>query len=119
MDGTLQDYADVVGQQIIDELRVIADSAGGNLEALNASNMLQGHIAQETAKLNQLLAAQMSAENVYYGMRLNFEANQEATARWLIDETRGDFHVYTGQEGFTGVPADWPFPCFGCGRSRR
>ncbi|MCP3963594.1 MAG: hypothetical protein GY719_37640 [bacterium] len=106
-------------QEQLDELREIADSAEGNLEALNASNMLQGHIAQETAKLNQMLAAQMSAQNVYYGVRLNTEANREATARSLVDEAREEFHPYTGVGGFTGIPADWPYPCYGCARDPR
>ena len=109
----------VATQEQLDELRAIADSAGGNLEALNASNMLQGHIAQETAKLNQLLAAQMSAENLYFGVRLNIEANSEATARTLVEEAKEDFQDYTGRRGFTGIPAEWPYPCFGCARDRR
>ncbi|MCP3962340.1 MAG: hypothetical protein GY719_31235 [bacterium] len=106
-------------QEQLDELREIADSADGNLEALSASNMLQGHIAQETAKLNQLLASQMSAQNVYYGVRLNAEANREATTRTLVDEAHEPFHPYTGLDGFTGIPADWPFPCYGCARDTR
>lgn len=109
----------VATQEQLGELRAIADSAGGNLAALNASNMLQGHIAQETAKLNQLLAAQMSAQNVYFGVRLNTEANQEATARALVEDAAEEFHLYTGSGGFTGIPADWPYPCYGCARDRR
>ena len=112
-----QEY--VATQEHLGELRAIADSAGGNLAALNASNMLAGHIAQETAKLNQLLAAQMSAQNVYFGVRLNEEANQEATARALVEDAGEEFHLYTGFGGFTGIPADWPYPCFGCARDRQ
>ena len=106
-------------QEQLAELRAIADEAGGNLEALNASNMLAGHTAQEVAKLNQLLAAGMNAQNVYFGYRLNLDANQEATARALVEDAGEEFHFYTGLGGFTGIPADWPFPCFGCARDRR
>ncbi|MCP5007610.1 MAG: hypothetical protein GY941_27295, partial [Planctomycetes bacterium] len=89
------------------EMQALADDAEGNLEALNVSNMLQGHVAQEVAKLNQLLAAQVNAQNVQLGMQLHLDATQEATERWLIEEATQPFHVYTGQ-GFTGVPAGFP-----------
>ena len=101
-----------------DQLAIIqslADVADGNLEALNAGNMFQGHIAQEVAKLNQLQAASLNAETLYYGTRLSFEANQEATARLLIFDATGPFHVYTGHGGMTGIPPGWPFGCYGCG----
>ncbi len=102
-------------QEQIRDLQILADGAEGNLEALNVSNMLQGHMAQEIAKLNQVLAAHMNAQNIYYGHRVNLEANHEATTRWLIEESQRPFHAYTGEEGFTGLPTDWPFPCLGCG----
>lgn len=101
-------------QDQLAELQAIADAAAGNLEALNASNLLQGHIAQEVAKLNQLLAASLNAQNVVFGYRLNLEANQEATQRDMIQQSLRGFHHYTGQGAFTGIPAGWPFPCFGC-----
>jgi len=68
----------------------------------------------ELAKLNQLEAASLNAQNVYYGTQLNLEANHEATTRWLFDESREEFHVYTGQGGFTGLPPEWPYGCVGC-----
>ena len=101
-------------QDQLAELQRIANSASGNLEALNASSMIEGHIAQEIAKLNQLLAASMNAQNVFFGMRLTVEASQEATQRLLIEESTESFHPYTGEGGFTGIPDGWPYPCFGC-----
>jgi len=98
------------------ELQALADQAEGNLEALNVSNMMQAHVAQEVAKLNQLFAASVNAQNVYWGTQMNLDANHEASERWLINESEEEFHAYTGESGFTGVPADWPYPCFGCDR---
>ena len=91
-------------QEQLLELQYLADGAGGNLSAENASNMLLGHIAQETFKLNQVLAAAMNAQNVYFGTLLTIQAGQEATQRWLMEESRRPFHVYTGRGGFTGLP---------------
>lgn len=102
-------------QEQLAELMALANASDGHLEALNASNMFSGHIAQEIAKLNQLSVASLNAQNVYYGTQLNLEANREATARWLFEESREDFHVYTGHGGFTGLPPEWPYSCVGCG----
>ena len=110
--GQAADYP--ITQEQLAELRTLADAADGHLEALNASNMFSGHIAGELAKLNQLQAASINAQNVYYGTLLNAEANLEATARWVFEESREDFHVYTGEGGFTGIPSDWPHFCIGC-----
>ncbi len=101
-------------QEQLAELQALADGAEGNLEALNVSNMLQAHVGQEVAKLNQVLAASVNAQNVYWGYRLNLDANREATQRWVLENGDQPFPPYTGENGSTGVPADWPFPCFGC-----
>ena len=101
-------------QEQLAELQALADGTKGNLEALNVSNMLQAHVGQEVAKLNQLLAANINAQNVYWGYRLTLDANREATERWVLDNGDQPFPPYTGESGSTGVPADWPFPCFGC-----
>ena len=107
-----QDYLSTQDQ--IAELQALANGSRGNLEALNVSNMLQSHVGQEIAKLNQLLSASINAQNVYWGLTLTLEANHEATERWLIEESLEDFHVYDGQGGFTGVPGGWPYACGGC-----
>lgn len=101
-------------QEQIAELQALADSADGGLEALNVSSMLQAHVAQEVAKLNQMLAASVNAQNVAWGLEFTLRANHEATERWLIEESLGPFHVYDGEGGFTGIPGDWPYACFGC-----
>ena len=107
-----QDYLSTQDQ--IAELQALANGSRGNLEALNVSNMLQSHVGQEVAKLNQLLSASINAQNVYWGLTLTLQANHEATERWLIEESLEDFHVYDGQGGFTGVPGGWPYACGGC-----
>ena len=81
--GQAEDYLDT--QEQLAELRTLADSSSGHLQALNTSN-------------------------IYFGTVLNFEANQEATARWLLDEAQEEFHTYSGEEGFTGIPPQWPYP---------
>ena len=101
-------------QEQLLELQGLANGAEGNLEALNVSNMIQGHVAQEVAKLNQVLAAGVNAQNVYWGYQLALDANREATQRWVIDNAEQPFPTYTGGEGSTGVPRGWPYPCFGC-----
>lgn len=101
-------------QDQLARLQALADGARGNLQALEVSNMLQGHVAQEVVKLNQLLAASMNAQNVYYGLLVTLEANREATERRLIQEAELPFHLPDGETGFTGMPPDWPWPCFGC-----
>jgi len=98
----------------LQELKLIANSAEGNLEALNAANMLLGHMAEETTKLNQVLAAIVQGQNVALGMELNVEAVGEASARELVNADVGAFPIYTGDGGYDGVPDDWPFPCLGC-----
>jgi len=101
-------------QDQLAELQALANGSHGNLEALNVSNMLQSHVGQEIAKLNQLLAASVNAQNVYWGLTLTLQANHEATERMLIEESIGDFHVYDGEGGLTGVPGGWPYACGGC-----
>ncbi len=101
-------------QEQLNEIRALADGAQGNLEALSANNMLQGHTAQEVAKLNQLLAASLNAQNVYFGMRLNIEASHEATLRQIVEEAREPFFSYPGNGGLHPIPANWPYGCFGC-----
>jgi hypothetical protein len=66
------------------------------------------------AKLNQLLAASLNAQNVYFGMRLNIEAGREATLRQLLEDAQAPFYTYPGTGGLTPIPADWPYSCFGC-----
>lgn len=109
-----RDYGGTQAQ--IAELQALANGAEGNLEALNVSNMLQGHVAQEVAKLNQMLAASVNAQNVYWGYLVNLDANREATERWVLDNGEQPFPHYTGEGGSNGVPGGWPYPCFGCAR---
>lgn len=103
-------------QEQLGEIRALADAAEGNLEALNANNMLQGHTAQEVAKLNQLLAASLNAQNVYFGMRLNLDASHEATLRQILVDALEPFADYTGTRGLFPIPVNWPFDCVACGR---
>ncbi len=107
-----RDYLSTQSQ--LAELQALADGAEGNLEALNVSNMLQAHVAQEVAKLNQLLAASVNAQNVYWGYLVTLNANREATERWVLENGEQPFPPYTGEGGSNGVPAGWPYPCFGC-----
>ena len=102
-------------QEQLAELQALADGAEGNLEALNISNMLQAHLGQEVAKLNQLLAASVNAQNVYWGYLVTLDANREATERWVLENGQQPFPPYTGERGSRGVPDGWPYPCFGCG----
>ncbi len=106
------DYATTQSQ--LASIRGFATLAEGNLEALQASNMFQAHIAQEVAKLNQLLAADLNAQNVYFGHRLNLEANQDATHRWVLANTVRPFPAYGSGHGSNGIPARWPYPCPTC-----
>jgi P-type conjugative transfer protein TrbJ len=108
-----RDYLSTQNQ--LAELQALADGAEGNLEALNVSNMLQAHVGQEVAKLNQLLAASVNAQNVYWGYLVTLDANREATERWVLENGEQPFPPYTGEGGSNGVPAGWPYPCFGCG----
>ena len=101
-------------QTQLGELQHLADGVAGNLQAQSAAHMIQGHMAQEVARLNQLLAASMNAQNVYFGTRLTLEGTAEATLRWMLDESREPFHVYTGQTGLPVIPDNWPYACWGC-----
>ena len=101
-------------QEQLGQLQDLADGAVGNLEALNAANMLQGHTAQEVAKLNQLLAANLNAQNVYFGVQMSMEAGHEATLRDALRKARRPFVNYTGDTGLTAIPDGWPYPCYGC-----
>ena len=102
-------------QEQLAELQALADSAQGNLEALNVSNMIGTHSGQELAKLNQLLAANINAQNVYWGYLIQLDANREATQRWVLDNGEQPFPDYGGEGGSNGIPSGWPYPCFGCG----
>ena len=102
-------------QEQLAELQALADGAEGNLEALNVANMIGAHSGQELAKLNQLLAANINAQNVYWGYLIQLDANREATQRWVLDNGEQPFPDYGGEGGSNGIPSGWPYPCFGCG----
>ncbi len=102
-------------QEQLAELQALADSAEGNLEALNVANMIGAHSGQELAKLNQLLAASINAQNVYWGYQVTLDANREATQRWVLDNGEQPFPDYLGEGGSNGIPSGWPYPCFSCG----
>ena len=101
-------------QEQLGELQALSDSAEGNLEALQTGHMLQAHTAQEVAKLNQLLAANLNAHNVLTGVRLSIEAAEEASLRQAVDAAREPF-IFYGNGGLSPVPGGWPFPCPACG----
>lgn len=108
------DYA--ITQNQLASIQTLSNLADGNLEALQANNMFQAHIAQEVAKLNQLMAADLNAQNVYFGHRLNLEANHDATYRFVLANGTRIFPRYGSGQGSTGIPSRWPYPCTLCAR---
>lgn len=96
-------------------LGALARGAGGNLEAHGVAATYRDFSAQELVRLNQQLGAILSAETAIGGWEISRAANAEATANWLLDEHAEDeFPDYDGEAGARGIPADWPYPCFGC-----
>ena len=93
-------------EETLGDIRELADAAEGNLEALEVSNMLQGHTAQEITKLNQVLAASLNAQAVYYGIQMSLEAGHEATLREALERSKRPFFTY-GSGGLSPIPVGW------------
>ena len=102
-----QEYEETQAQ--LAELAALANSVGGNVEAQQVSAMIEGHMAQEVARLNQLLAAMLNAQTVHYGHQTTLEANAEATLQWVIDESKRPWVPYDGTKGLKPVPDGWPW----------
>ena len=96
-------------QEQLAALQSISLGVGGNVEGAQTSQMLLGHIAQEIARLNQGLAANLNAHTVYYGNQVTLEATTEATLRWMVEESMVAPRTYTDEGGLFPVPPDWPY----------
>lgn len=102
-----QEYEETQAQ--LAELAAIANGVGGNVQAQQVSAMIEGHMAQEVARLNQLLAALLNAQTVHYGHETTLRANAEATLQWMIDESKRPWVPYDGTKGLKPVPDGWPW----------
>ncbi len=74
-------------QRLLDNIKRQAQAAGGNLESLQANNMLAGYAAEETAQLRQLVT---TALNMFLVVEADRLAGQAQTAEelqaWIGDD---------------------------------
>ncbi len=79
----------------------------GHEEMLELQATLAAYTAEELLLLRQALATATNVQTVYYGYRLNREAQAEATHRGVLERTLEA--PKTGSRGFTFRPGWWPF----------
>lgn len=106
----------IESQLILERLASDAHAADGNLEALQASNELLHHQGTQLAKISQQLAVQTNAQAVYWAYQVDREASDRATASQWIANGVGEVPPYESATASHGVPANWPWPCFGCSK---
>jgi P-type conjugative transfer protein TrbJ len=104
----------VEAQAMLDLLGSHVRSADGNVKIMEAANELLHHQSGELAKLNQQLSLQTNIQAVYWAYVVDQQAADRATTSEWIENGVAPVPDYTG--GRRGVPAGWPWPCFGCGR---
>ena len=111
---------EVVGaQDMLSRLAQDAEAADGNIEALTAANEFLHHQSGQLVTISQQLSVLANVQAVYWGYKVDQEAADRATASEWIENGAGEVPPYDGLTGVRGVPDDWPWPCFGCGRSLR
>jgi P-type conjugative transfer protein TrbJ len=69
------------GERELDRIQAIARSADGNMKAIEASNMLLGHLAHQGGVQMVLLATMINAQNVYAAHQLQ-EESQKKVQSW-------------------------------------
>jgi len=107
----------IPSQDILAGLAADAQGADGNLKALQAANEFLHQQASQLGKISQQLSLQANVQAVYWAYQVDREAADRATASQWIANGVGDVPPYDGSRGARGVPADWPWACFGCARA--
>ncbi len=107
----------VPSQHILEGLAVHAAAADGNVEALQAANEFLHHQAGQLAKISQQLSLQTNVQAVYWAYEVDREASDRATTSQWIANGVGEIPPYDSTGGARGVPADWPWSCYGCTRA--
>ncbi|HPK65877.1 MAG TPA: hypothetical protein PKX99_04775 [Thermoanaerobaculia bacterium] len=110
-------WESVPSQHILERLAADAAAADGNIEALQAANEFLHHQAGELAEISQQLSLQTNVQAVYWAYQLDREASDRATTSQWIANGVGEVPPYDGAGGRRGVPAEWPWACYGCGRT--
>jgi P-type conjugative transfer protein TrbJ len=91
-------------QSALDALRSSNDGASGRLEALQIGNQIASLQVEEIAKLRQLFAAQINAQNAYLGAQETKEAGSAAAFDAWVDNAPRAIPVSRAGEGLGTVP---------------
>lgn len=96
------DASDV--QSALDALRSSNDGASGRLEALQIGNQIASLQVEEIAKLRQLFAAQINAQNAYLGAQEAKAAGSAAAFDAWVENAPRAIPVSRASEGLAAVP---------------
>ena len=107
--GTLasagQNVADAPSvQAALDRLRLANDATQGRLEALQVGNQIASLQVEEVAKLRQLVAAQINAQNAYLGAQEAKAAGSAAAFDAWVANSPTTIPVSRPNEGLGAVP---------------
>ena len=91
-------------QTALDALRSSNDGAQGRLEALQIGNQIASLQVEEIAKLRQLFAAQINAQNAYLGAQEAKAAGSAAAFDAWVDNAPRNIPVSRASEGLGAVP---------------
>ena len=71
------------------QIKARSDSAVGQMQALQTSNMLAAQVVEQLQKLRQLQMAEMQAQNLYMATQIQDQAAEKAAVKRWLDSDKG------------------------------
>jgi len=106
---------DIADQLFLERIKSQMDGVHGHQEALELQSTLLMYTAQELGVIKQSLAAANNLQAVYYGHRINREAQGEATLAAGLARTLAA-NRQEAAPAYTALPSWWPAASPGGGR---
>ena len=91
-------------EQTIQALRAVASSPTGQMQALQAGNMLSGEMLNQMEELRQLEMTQINSQNTYMAYQVQRDQAQQSVQQDLVDGMDSTYPNYQNQNGFSNMP---------------
>ncbi len=91
-------------EQTIDALRGLAGNTPGQLQALQAGNMLSGEMVNQMEELRQLEMTQINSQNTYMAYQVQRDQANQSVQQDLVNGMDSAYPNYQNQNGFSNMP---------------
>ena len=91
-------------EQTIQSLRAVASSPTGQMQALQAGNMLSGEMLNQMEELRQLEMTQINSQNTYMAYQVQRDQANQSVQQDLVNGMDSTYPNYQNQNGFSNMP---------------